>query len=402
MGAFRFDVCYEDPNSLARLGRLNTPHGVVDTPTFVPVGTQASVKTLKPSDIDALGIGMIIANTYHLHLRPGEARIAALGGLHKFMGWNGIIMTDSGGFQVFSLGASLEHGVGKVASIFPADDAAAFAQHTRKGQSRVKLSEEGAHFRSHIDGSKHTFTPEGVVDIQHRLGSDIILVLDECTSPFHDYAYTKSSLALTHRWALRALAHYRDLGIEDQALYGIVQGGAYRDLRETSAEFIGQLDFHGVGIGGTLGESKNDIYRVLDWTMPLLPKEKPRHLLGIGEIDNVFEVVERGVDTFDCVTPTRYGRYGNALKRGQRKFRLDLTAAKCRKDPRPIDPECLCTTCQTHTRAYLHHLFAANEPLAGHLVTIHNLHTMMTLMHQVRTAIAEGTLERLKRQWLTA
>ena len=401
MSAFQFDVRYQDPNSLARLGRLSTAHGVVDTPTFVPVGTQASVKTLKPADLDALGIGMIIANTYHLHLRPGEGYIGQLGGLHDFMGWNGVVMTDSGGFQVFSLGASLEHGVGKVASIFPADDAKAFAQHTRKGKSRVKLTEAGAHFRSHIDGSKHTFTPEGVIDIQRQLGSDIMLVLDECTSPFHDYAYTKNSLALTHRWALRALDYYREQRIENQALYGIVQGGAHRDLREESAGFIGQLDFHGIGIGGTLGESKNDIYRVLDWTMPLLPKEKPRHLLGIGEIDNIFDIVERGVDTFDCVTPTRYGRYGNALKRGQRKFRLDLTTAKCRKDPQPIDPECECTTCQIHTRAYLHHLFAANEPLAGHLVTIHNLHTMMTLMQQVRDAIAQGTLAELKKTWLT-
>jgi len=400
MSALKFDIQYEDPNSLARIGRLETLHGVVETPTFIPVGTQATVKTMKPGDINALDIPMIICNTYHLHLRPGADLVAEMGGLQKFMGWDGVTMTDSGGFQVFSLGASIEHGVGKVASIFPGDEGKKLDRHTPKGQSRVKLTEEGAHFRSHIDGSKHLFTPENTIDIQHKLGSDIILVLDECTSPFHDYEYTSNSLELTHRWAKRALKHFQSLNIKDQSIYGIIQGGALEDLREKSATFIGEMDFHGIGIGGTLGESKSDIYRVLDWTTPFLPREKPRHLLGIGEIDNIFDIVERGVDTFDCVTPTRYGRYGNALLKGENKYRLDVTAAKCKKDPNPINPECECTTCKTHSRAYLNHLFHAKEPLAGHLVTIHNLYTLMNLMKDVRKAIADGTLNDLKAQWL--
>jgi len=400
MSAFRFEILQKDSHSHTRLGRLHTPHGSVDTPAFVPVGTQATVKTLKPSDIERLGIPMIIANTYHLHLRPGEEQVAKLGGLQRFMGWNGVIMTDSGGFQVFSLGASLEHGVGKVASIFPEEEDLGNHLSAPKGQSLVKLTEEGAHFRSHIDGSPQLFTPESVIDIQHKLGSDVMLVLDECTSPLHDYEYTRNSLALTHRWALRGLERYRQLGIKDQALYGILQGGAHQDLRHDSARFIGGLDFHGIAIGGTLGKTKQDIYRVLEWTVPHLPPEKPRHLLGIGEIDNVFDIVSRGVDTFDCVTPTRYGRYGNALLRGERKFRLDLGNAKCAADPNPIDPRCACSTCCTHSRAYLHHLFDAGEPLAGHLVTIHNLHTLMELMRDVRRAIADGTLGQLKLEWL--
>lgn len=400
MSPLRFERLYQSPTCQARLGRIHTPHGVVDTPTFVPVGTQATVKTLKPQDIEQLDISMIIANTYHLHLRPGADLIAEVGGLQRFMGWEGVVMTDSGGFQVFSLGASLEHGVGKVASIFPEEDDRGGHLQASKGRSRVKLSEEGARFRSHIDGSAHTFTPENVIDIQHKLGSDIMLVLDECTSPFHTYEYTKDSLELTHRWAIRAWDRYRELEINDQALYGIVQGGIYQDLREKSVNVIGEMDFAGFGIGGSLGKSKEDIYRVLAWTIPHLPPEKPRHLLGIGEIENIFDIVERGVDSFDCVTPTRYGRYGNALLRGQRKFRLDLTGAKCKEDPNPIDPDCACSTCQHHSRAYLHHLFNANEPLAGHLVTLHNLHLMMNLMKQVRQAIPAGTLDDLKAAWL--
>ncbi len=422
----RFSIESFDPHTRARCGVLKTLHGEIPTPSFVAVGTQATVKAVGPDDLKKIGIQVLIANTYHLHLRPGEEVIAQLGGLHRFMGWDGPIMTDSGGFQAFSLGAAIEHGVGKIASIFPDEvEAAERGGHLRKarqGQSLVKITEEGIEFRSHLDGSPQKFTPENTIEIQKKLGADMIFVLDECTSPLHDYEYTKRAMERTHRWAVRALEYFRTspptppryregsapfLGREGgqgvrshtQALFGIVQGGAYRDLREQSAKFISQLDFDGIGIGGSVGRSKEDLYKVLDWTIPLLPEEKPRHLLGIGEIEDIFHAVARGIDLFDCVAPTRMARNGALWVKDAENFRINITNAPYKTDPRPIAEDCTCYTCQNFSRAYLHHLFIAREILAMRLATIHNLYFLESLMRQIRKAIQQNALVELAASW---
>ncbi|MBI1741507.1 tRNA guanosine(34) transglycosylase Tgt [Candidatus Acetothermia bacterium] len=405
MSEFVFTVTHRDQKTQARLGIYQTPHGVIKTPAFVAVGTQASVKAIAPDDLKTIGTQVIIANTYHLHLRPGEDLIAQMGGLHRFMGWNGPMMTDSGGFQVFSLGAGNEHGVGKIASIFPEEqDPGGHLHPAARGESLVKLSEEGVEFRSHIDGSKRKFTPESVIEIQRKLGADIILVLDECTSPLHDYEYTRRAMERTHRWAKRALDAFRGKSAQasPQAIYGIVQGGAYQDLRFESAKFIANLKFDGIAIGGSLGKSKREMHQVLEWTMPLLPPEKPVHLLGIGTIEDIFEAVERGIDTFDCVAPTRQGRTGWLLCRESEDFQLNIYNSQHRQDSNPIDPSCDCYTCQHHSRAYLQHLFKAREPLAMRLATLHNLRFLEKLMEEIRAAIANGTLKELKNEWLKA
>ncbi len=434
-----FYIGSHDPYTRARCGVLKTPHGDIHTPSFVAVGTQATVKAVGPDDLKKIGIQVLIANTYHLHLRPGEDVIAQLGGLHRFMGWDGPIMTDSGGFQAFSLGAAIEHGVGKIASIFPDEmEAAERGGHLRKarqGQSLVKITEEGIEFRSHLDGSPHKFTPENTIEIQKKLGADIIFVLDECTSPLHDYEYTRRAMERTHRWAVRALEQFKKPSPSDltptpslcaphpflpspskgrgdggegeegpgvrskQALFGIIQGGAYQDLRERSARFISTLDFDGFGIGGSVGRSKEDLYKVLDWTIPLLPEEKPRHLLGIGEIEDIFHAVARGVDLFDCVAPTRMARNGALWVKDAEDFRINITNSMYKTDPRPIAPECECYTCQNFSRAYLHHLFIAKEILAMRLATIHNLYFLESLMREIRRAIQEGALIELAATW---
>lgn len=403
MSALSFEIIAQDPASSARRGRLKTPHGVIETPAFVAVGTQATVKGIAPDELVQLGIQALIANTYHLHLRPGEELIAELGGLHRFMGWPGPIMTDSGGFQVFSLGAGLEQGVGKVASIFPEENPrGGHLKAARPGHSLVKIDEEGVSFRSHLDGSPQRFTPEGVIEMQRALGADIILALDECTSPLHDYEYTRRALERTHRWAERALIRFREIAArtgKPQALYGIVQGGAYEDLRRESARFITEHEFDGFAIGGSLGSSKAEMHQVLDWTVPLLPSEKPRHLLGIGAIPDIFQIVRRGIDTFDCVIPTRLGRMGHLLVCQPPNYRINITNARFRRDAAPVDPDCDCYTCQNFSRAYLHHLFQAKELLALRLATVHNLRTLTKLMVQIRRAISEGRLEELQWVW---
>ena len=417
---FRFEVRQVDANSAARRSVFSTPHGEIDLPAFMPVGSQGSVKGLTADQLRATGTQMVLANTYHVMLRPGPEVICDLGGLHAFMGWDGPIMTDSGGFQAFSLGAAIEHGVGKIASIFPDEvEAAERGGHLRKarqGQSLVKITEEGIEFRSHLDGSPHTFTPENTIEIQKKLGADIIFVLDECTSPLHDYEYTKRAMERTHRWAVRALARLRldcspspafrlaKMNIKRSLsrrslVFGIVQGGAYQDLREQSARFIAALDFDGFGIGGSVGRSKEDLYKVLDWTIPLLPEEKPRHLLGIGEIEDIFHAVARGIDLFDCVAPTRMARNGALWVKDAENFRINITNAIYKTDLRPIEEHCECYTCQNFSRAYLHHLFIAKEILAMRLATIHNLHFLESLMREIRRAIQESALRELAATW---
>ncbi|HKI57004.1 MAG TPA: tRNA guanosine(34) transglycosylase Tgt [Trueperaceae bacterium] len=389
----------------ARAGTLRTPHGSVDTPAFVVVATQASVKGVAPDAAARAGTQLLFANTYHLYLRPGAEVVAQHGGLHRFMNWSGPILTDSGGFQVFSLGASIEHGVGKVASIFPG---AAPAPRLSGGSSMVRVGETGVRFKSHIDGSLHAFSPEISIEVQRALGADIVLAFDECTSPLHDEAYTRASMERTHRWAARSLAAFEGSRPQHgyaQALYGVVQGGAFRELREASAAAIGAMPFDGIAIGGNLGHTLDDMYAVLDWTVPALPGHKPRHLLGIGDVPSILEAVERGVDTFDCVAPTRNARNGAAFVRRDDGapvpgFRINLRNARFAHDLRPLEEGCDCETCRGYSRAYLRHLFKANERLGEQLATVHNLRFMARLMADVRASLEAGTFAAFKAELL--
>jgi queuine tRNA-ribosyltransferase len=333
-------------------------------PAFAPVGTQANVKTLEPRDLHEAGAHLVLANTYHLYLRPGHELIERFGGLHAFMRWDGPILTDSGGFQVFSLA----------------------------GQR--KIDEDGVNFRSHIDGSIHRFTPERVMEVEQALGPDIAMVLDECPPPL-DRTYNERSLALTHRWAERCrAAHCRP----DQALFGIVQGGIFEDLRLQSAAFLGELDFPGYAIGGlAVGETKEQMYGTLDITCPALPVHKPRYLMGVGAPEDIIEAVARGVDFFDCVLPTRIARNGALFTPDGR---LNLRNASHAEDHRPVQEDCTCYTCRTFSRAYLRHLYKAGEISALRLGTIHNVHFMLELMRQIRAAIAAGAFAEFRSAFL--
>ncbi len=354
----------EDTRCAARAGIIHTPHGDIPTPVFAPVGTQATVKTMTPRDLRALGATLILSNTYHLYLRPGAELIARLGGLHRFMGWDGPILTDSGGYQVFSL------------------------------QALRRVDDQGVVFRSHIDGSTHLFTPEKVIAIQEQLGADIIMPLDECTIP-HDYAYNVQALARTHRWAERSVAAKRRT---DQALYGIVQGGVFQDLRIQSAQFLRALDLPGYAIGGlSVGETKAEMHQVLEWLHPELPRERPRYLMGVGSPEDLFECVARGIDQFDCVLPTRMARNGAVLTRCGR---LNLRNAQYAADPMPIEEGCTCYTCSSFSRAYLRHLIMADEITGLYLTTLHNLHFMLDLMRRIRQSILDGTFMEFKRAFL--
>jgi len=361
---FDFELENSDPLSGARAGYLHTPHGPIPTPIFAPVGTQATVKALRPRDLLELGAHLVLSNTYHLYLRPGEDIIGELGGLHKFMGWEGPILTDSGGFQVFSL------------------------SNTRK------IDQDGVTFKSHLDGSSHRFTPEKSIAIQECLGADIIMAFDECPPP-DDYQYVKESLIRTHTWAERCLqAQTRT----DQALFGIVQGGIFPDLREESARFLMTLEFPGYGIGGlSVGEGKADMYAMLDVLDDILPQEKPRYLMGVGAAEDLINGVMRGVDIFDCVLPTRLARHGAAMVLGGR---LNLNNAAYSRDSKPIDNHCACYTCQNFSRAYLRHLVKAKEILGHILLTTHNIHFLLALMRQLRQAIIDGTFTNLAEQLL--
>lgn len=351
---FEFKIDAQDVGSGARNGRFHTPHGVLQTPVFAPVGTQATVKAMRPSDLQELGASLILSNTYHLYLRPGDELIQELGGLHQFMQWDGPMLTDSGGFQVFSLSA------------------------TRK------IDADGVTFQSHLDGSRHRFTPERSIAIQENLGADIIMAFDECPPPT-DYDYVRQSLTRTHPWLMRCLeAKTRP----DQALFGIVQGGIFPDLREASARFMIDLNLPGYAIGGlAVGETKAQMAATLDILNPILPQEKPRYLMGVGAPEDLVNGVLRGVDIFDCVLPTRLARHNSAFVLGGR---MNLRNAQYEKDPAPIADTCTCYTCQHFSRAYLRHLVKANEILGHILLTTHNIHFLLTLMRQMRQAIEKG------------
>ncbi|MBT7325407.1 MAG: tRNA guanosine(34) transglycosylase Tgt [Anaerolineae bacterium] len=348
----------------ARAGVFQTPHGALETPVFAPVGTQATVKLLTPEQVKGVGASLVLSNTYHLYLRPGDELVRDMGGLHNFMQWKGPMLTDSGGYQVFSL------------------------SNTRK------VDEDGVTFKSHIDGSTHRFTPEKSIAIQENLGADIIMAFDECADP-NDEAYIKLAMERTHRWAERSVkAHKR----KDQSLFGIVQGGVNPDLRAASATFISALDTPGVAIGGlSVGETKEEMHQTLDVVMPLLPETKPRYLMGVGTPEDLIEGIRRGVDIFDCVLPTRLARHHAAFSP---EGRLNLKNALFKRNERPIDENCTCYTCQTFTRAYIRHLVVAKELLAGTLLSIHNLHALIHLVKDMRAAILDSTFEEKVPAWL--
>jgi len=360
---FQFDLLAQDGH--ARAGVFHTPHGDIPTPVFAPVGTQATVKSLTQRQLEELDAKMILANTYHLYLRPGDDLIAELGGLHRFMGWDGPILTDSGGFQVFSLA------------------------------TMRKIDEDGVTFRSHIDGSTHRFTPEIAIQIQENLDADIIMAFDECADPF-DHAYSESAMQRTHHWAERSqVAKTRD----DQALFGIVQGGVFPNLRETSAKYIASLDFPGNAIGGlSVGETKDEMHAMLEVVIPILPQDKPRYLMGVGTPQDLVACVRQGVDMFDCVLPTRLARHSAAMTDDGR---MNLMNAQYARDERQISETCTCYTCQNHSRAYLRHLVQAREMLAGTLLSIHNVHTLLNLTRNLRQAILDGRFDSFAQTYLS-
>lgn len=386
----------------ARTGVLKTPHGEIKTPAFIPVGTKADVKMLDTNDLASLEAPAVLANTYHLYLRPGPQLIEKFGGINKFMNWDKPTFTDSGGFQVFSLGFGLEHGVSKVSNIFPDENNK--VQAVSRKQKLFKIDEEGVNFVSHLDGSKHRFTAEKSIEIQQRIGADIIFAFDECTSPLHSKEYTRKAMQRTHRWAKRSVDAWTNR--KSQGLYAIVQGGAYKDLRIKSTEFISSLETPGLAIGGSLGKSKTDMHSILDWTIPATNDAVPRHLLGIGEIEDLILCSFKGIDTFDCVAPTRNARNGSVYihpKNGgtkKNKYSLNIRAYKYAPDGGPIDPGCGCFTCTNHSRAYIRHLFASGELLAMRLATIHNLFFIFNLMKDIRAAIDEDTYNKLLSEWV--
>lgn len=358
MYAVKYELIKTCKQTGARLGRLHTPHGVIETPIFMPVGTQATVKAMTPEELKEIGSQIILSNTYHLYMRPGHDLIERAGGLHKFMNWDKPILTDSGGFQVFSLGPLR------------------------------KIKEEGVEFRSHLDGSKHFLSPEKATEIQNALGSDIIMAFDECAPYPADRQYVKNSLERTTRWLERCKAAHKYP--EKQALFGIVQGGMYKDLREQSAKEITAIDLPGYAIGGlSVGEPKDMMYEVLDYTVPLLPEDKPRYLMGVGSPDDLLEGVLRGIDMFDCVLPTRIARNGTAMTS---QGKVVVRNASYAEDFTSLDPECDCYTCKNYTKAYLRHLIKCNEILGSRLLTIHNLHFLLKMMENVREAIKEDRL----------
>ncbi len=365
--AITYELLHVCKQSGARLGRIHTPHGVIDTPVFMPVGTQATVKAMSPDELHAIGAPIILSNTYHLYLRPGHDLIAEAGGLHRFMNWSGSILTDSGGFQVFSL------------------------------EGLRRLTDDGAEFQSHLDGSYHFFTPEKSMEVQNALGSDIMMAFDVCSPYPSSYEDVKEAGRRTHAWALRCQKAHSRSG--EQALFGIVQGGMFADLRRWSAQTLVDMDFPGYGIGGlSVGEPKPVMYQMLEEIMPILPSTKPRYLMGVGTPDCLIEGAIRGVDMFDCVLPTRTARTGTLLTS---KGRLVVRNAAYARDFGPVDPDCDCYCCRNFSRAYLRHLFKSEEILAARLATWHNLRFLVHLMEQIREAIAQDRLLDFKDEFFT-
>lgn len=387
-----FTITHKDTKSLARTGVLYTEHGSIETPEFMPVGTQATVKSLDSSDLVDIDAQIILGNTYHLHLRPGEDLIVDFQGLHKFMNWSRPILTDSGGFQVFSL-ANKSAGKSEI-------------EDSNQGKL-VNIDDEGVTFTSHIDGSKHRFTPEEAIQIQHKIGADIIMAFDECTPDTAEDKYVKEAMNRTHAWAKRCITeHKKNITYHGyrQFLFGIVQGANNQKMREESARVISAMDFDGIAIGGeSIGYNMAATKNILDWVNPIIPQDKPHYTMGVGFSPmDLFDVVERGVDMFDCVAPTRIARNGTLFMKSagaKNKYRININNAQFRTDKKPIDPDCNCSTCVNYSRAYIHHLFDTKELLAYKLATVHNLHFFLNLMKKIRLAIKENRFLELKEEW---
>lgn len=418
-------------NYLGRAGVLETPHGVIHTPAFVAVGTKGTIKSLNPEQVRDVGSEVVLANTYHLFLQPGDETVRDAGGLGKFMNWAGPTMTDSGGFQVFSLGAAYGKDISKVVKITDPSLLIPERFDDSDAPRLAKIGNDGVSFKSHLDGSIHYITPERSIQIQHNLGADIIFAFDECTSPSEDFKYQEEALERTHAWAKRSLEEHRRLcefsspllveegagggdstedhlpqkenflgtppskGGEGPALFGIVQGGREESLRKRSAEFMKNLDFDGFGIGGSF--AKEDMSTAVKWVNEILPEEKPRHLLGIGEPEDLFMGIENGVDLFDCVAPTRLGRNGTIYTK---KGKIIIMNKQFRDDYTPIESDCGCYSCQNYTRAYIAHLFHGKEMLAGTLASIHNLYFIVNLVKNIRQSILDDNFFIYKKEFL--
>ena len=424
---FKFEIQKKLESSLARAGVITTPHGEIQTPAFVTVGTKASVKALTPEQLRDAGAQVVLANTYHLYLQPGDELVRDAGGFAKFMNWKGPSMTDSGGFQVFSLGAAYGKEISKVVSI--TDPSFMIPERSIGSEAPLaKVGNDGVSFRSHLDGSLHYITPEKSIEIQHNLGADIIFAFDECTSPTENERYQSEALDRTHAWAKRGLEMHKKLEEQKkeveqnyknserftpegpyamknlqnsaslpQALFGIVQGGRSEVLRKKSAEIIGAMDFDGFGIGGSF--AKEDMETAVKWVNEILPEGKPRHLLGIGEPEDLFMGVENGVDLFDCVGPTRIARNGSVFTKNGK---INLNNAKFVNLFEPLESDCKCYTCTNYTSAYLSHLFRAKEMEAATLATIHNIYFITKLVSDMRSAIIDGTFFEFKKEFLRA
>lgn len=382
-----FEILHQDEKTAARVGRLKTPHGTIETPNYIFCGTKGSVKNVSPQALKDAQTDIILANTYHLMIQPGAELIEKMGGIHKFNGWDGPMMTDSGGFQIFSMG----HGG-------VADEIKGRNRKTDK--SLLKITEEGAAFRSYKDGSKLNLTPESAIEIQRKIGADLIYQLDECTA-FHDEReYTEASMRRSHRWGDRCLKAFAESATGRQGLYGIIQGGVHEDLRAESCAYVKSRPFFGTAVGGSLGGSEQQMYDVVEMTMRDVHPHRPVHLLGIGRIRDVFNFVRLGIDTFDCVSPTRIARHGWVIMKGEPNETINIRNAKFREDSSPLDPELGIAASRDFSKAYIHHLFKANELLGIQLLAQHNIAQINRLMREVRAGIKNGTLDQVEKEWL--
>lgn len=385
---FGFDITHRDKKSGARLGTLKTPHGSIETPNYIFCGTKAAIKALSPAQMIEAQTDIILANTYHLMLQPGADLIAEMGGLHKFMNWNGPMLTDSGGFQVFSLGE------GTMANEIKGKNKG------HENKNLISITEEGCVFKSYIDGSKIKLTPESSMEIQRKLGADLLMQFDECT-PYHvDKDYTARSMEMSMRWGDRCLAEFERHDNGAQGLYGIIQGGVHADLRRISAEYTADRPFFGTAVGGCLGGSEEEMETVVAASLPYAHPDRPVHFLGIGQIKDVFKFVRLGVDTFDCVIPTRLARHGTALMKGVPGETMNLKNARYRNDDTPLDPANGVSASTAYSKAYIHHLLKAGEILGMQLLAQHNVATINRLMREIRAAIKAGKLDQLQKEWL--
>lgn len=385
---FKFDIIKACTKTRARLGRLATPHGTIDTPNFIFCGTHAALRCMTGEEAKSAGVEIVLANTYHLLVRPGPEMVAKLGGLHKMMVWDGPIMTDSGGFQIFVMGYE-----GKSDEI----------KHRGKKapkKSLIKIDEEGAWFYSYLNGSKIHLTPEKSMDVQKALGADLIFQLDECPSSVHNKDYQANSMRMSLRWGDRCLKRFAETNDGKQALYGIIQGGNYPDLRKESVERINEQDFFGMAVGGYFGKTKEDLVDIVPLTMEHVRRDRPVHILGIGHVEDIFAGVRQGIDTFDCVEPTRLAGHGTMLMKGAPRMRLNMKNAQFRGDPTPLDPNSIFHVSRQFSRGTIHHLVQAEEPLAEHVLSMHNVAVTMQLFHEIREALKTDSLDALEKEWV--